>query len=72
MADTRVTCISAQGAEHELAFTALATPDLADRARTETNAWIKRLRLVLYGRINNSSDFPSGRVSSWWFSDLYL
>ncbi|HQX83160.1 MAG TPA: hypothetical protein PKW63_15445 [Vicinamibacterales bacterium] len=72
MADTRVTCISAQGAEHELAFTALATPDLADRARTETNAWIKRLRLVLYGGVSMRDRFRYRDDSLWWFTELYL
>ena len=72
MNNTRVTCISAQGAEHELSFTALATPDLVDRARTETNAWIKRLRLVPYGGVSMRERFRYRDDSLWWFTELYL
>jgi len=72
MNETRVTCISAQGAERELPFADLVTPDLADQARTDTNTWIKRLRLVPYGGVSMRERFRYRDDSLWWFTELYL
>lgn len=78
MADVRVTLYSAQGASHLLWLSALVTPDLAERARVETNAWIKRLRLVTYapaagaGTQTMRERFVYRGDSLWWFTELYL
>jgi len=72
MPQSRVICISGQGAERELPLSALATPDLAERARADTNAWIKRLRLVPYNGISMRERFRYRDDSLWWFTELYL
>ena len=82
MAGARLTLYSAQGASQQLPFWALVTPDLAERARVETNAWIKRLRLVPYasgpgGGPGASTETMRERFlyrddSLWWFTELYL
>jgi hypothetical protein len=54
----------------------LVTPELTERARVETNAWIKRLRLVPYvvdGRTQTMRErFVYRGDSLWWFTELYL
>lgn len=72
MADTRITVVSGQGASQELPFPALMTPAVAERARDETNAWIKRLRLVPYGSVTMRERFRFRDDSLWWFTELYL
>ncbi len=72
MAGTQVTCISTGGATRVLPFTALVTPALAERARDETNAWIKRLRLVPYDTVPMRERFRYRDDSLWWFTELYL
>src|SRR5687768_11050917 len=72
MARSRVICISGQGAEREMPLSALVTPDLAERARAETNAWIKRLRLVPYDGVSMRERFRYRDDSLWWFTELYL
>src|SRR5687768_16339940 len=53
-------------------LSALVTPDLAERARADTNAWIKRLRLVPYGGVSMRERFCYRGDSLWWFTELYL
>ena len=72
MARSRVIFISGQGAEREAPLSALVTPDLAERARADTNAWIKRLRLVPYGGVSMRERFRYRDDSLWWFTELYL
>ncbi|MCR4374288.1 MAG: hypothetical protein NUW22_05510 [Acidobacteria bacterium] len=76
MTDPRLTLHSAQGASRHLRFSALVTPDLAERARVDTNAWIKRLRLVPYasgaGTLTMRERFVFRDDSLWWFTELYL
>jgi hypothetical protein len=43
-----------------------------DRARAETNAWIKRLRLVRYDGQTMRQRFTYRGDSLWWFTELYL
>ena len=72
MTETRVISISAQGAERVSSLGELVTPDVADRARADTNAWIKRLRLVPYGGVSMRERFRYRDDSLWWFTELYL
>ena len=75
MSNSRVTCISGQGAEREMPLSALVTPELAERARADTNAWSKRLRLVPYGPhggVSMRERFRYRDDSLWWFTELYL
>ncbi|MEO6221953.1 MAG: hypothetical protein ABIP90_01795, partial [Vicinamibacterales bacterium] len=72
MAETRITCISGQGAKVELPLSSLITPALSERARADTNAWIKRLRLVPYGGVSMRERFRYRDDSLWWFTELYL
>ena len=72
MSKSRITFVSAQGAEREVPLSSLVTPELADRARAETNAWIKRLRLVPYGGVSMRERFQYRNDSLWWFTELYL
>src|SRR5688572_33123068 len=69
---SRVICVSAQGAERDMSLSSLVTPDLAERARADTNAWIKRLRLVTYDGISMRERFRYRNDSLWWFTELYL
>src|SRR5688572_27356291 len=69
---SRVICVSAQGAERDMSLSSLVTPDLAERARADTNAWIKRLRLVPYGGVSMRERFRYRDDSLWWFTELYL
>ena len=72
MAKSRVVLISAQGAEREVTLASLATPEITERARAETNAWIKRLRLVPYDGVSMRERFRYRDDSLWWFTELYL
>jgi hypothetical protein len=51
---------------------ALLTPALREAARVETNAWIKRLRLVRYDGTIMRERFTYRNESLWWFTELYL
>ena len=72
MSTSRITCVSAQGAEREVSLASLVTPELAEQARGETNAWIKRLRVVPYGGVSMRERFRYRNDSLWWFTELYL
>jgi hypothetical protein len=72
MADPRITCVSGQGVELEVPLSELATPAVAERARADTNAWIKRLRLVPYDGVSMRERFQFRGDSLWWFTELYL
>jgi hypothetical protein len=76
MAMPTLTLFSAQGASRRLSLEDLATPALAERARQDTNAWIKRLRLVPYplpgGEQTMRERFVFRGDSLWWFTELYL
>jgi hypothetical protein len=68
----RITCISARGGRTTLESTALLGPALREAARREANAWIKRLRLVRYGRATMRERFIYRGDSLWWFTEVYL
>ncbi len=82
MAGPRLTLYSAQGASRRVPFADLVTPELAEHARVDTNAWIKRLRLVPYapdprsghgaGTQTMRERFVYRGDSLWWFTELYL
>jgi hypothetical protein len=68
-----VTCVGAQGATVRTSIAELLTPDLREAARSESNDWIKRLRLVRYedGRTMRER-FVYRSDSLWWFTEIYL
>jgi len=72
MTPIRVTCVSAQGLEREQSFASLVSPAVAEQARVDTIAWIKRLRLVPYGDVSMRERFCYRDDSLWWFTELYL
>jgi hypothetical protein len=67
----KITCISARK-RITCDRAALLTPALREAARVETNAWIKRLRLVPYGETSMRDRFTYRGESLWWFTELYL
>ena len=72
MTAAKVTCITPQGREIQTDMASLFTPDLRETARLEANRWIKRLRLVPYGRQSMRERFTYRGDSLWWFTELYL
>jgi hypothetical protein len=69
---TIIRSISAQGARTSDSLQTLLTPTRRETARLETNAWIKRLRLVRYGDCDMRRRFTYRGDSLWWFSEIYL
>src|SRR5579862_138100 len=67
-----LTCIAAGGASVRAPLLSFLTPELRDSARSETNSWIKRLRLVRYGDQTMRQRFTYRNDSLWWFTELYL
>jgi hypothetical protein len=68
----KITSVGSQGATTTADRAALLTPALRELARVETNAWIKRLRLVRYGAATMRERFTYKSDSLWWFTELYL
>jgi UDP-N-acetylglucosamine 2-epimerase len=68
-----IVCVSSQGTEFRSGLASLLTPELREAARVESNAWIKRLRLVPYadGRTMRER-FTYRNDSLWWFTEIYL
>lgn len=69
---TTITCVSAQGARLVTSVDRLLTPALREQARDDTNAWIKRLRIVPYTHGTMRQQFTYRGDSLWWFTELYL
>jgi hypothetical protein len=67
-----ITCVSAGGRRLSIDLASLLTPDLRETARSEANAWIKRLRLADYGGVTMRQRFRHRGDSLWWFTELYL
>lgn len=72
MTTPTLTLVSAGGATHVAPWAACTTPVLRERARIDTNAWIKSLRLVPYGDRTMRQRFTYRDDSLWWFTELYL
>ena len=69
---TTVHSVAAGGARVSDALPTLLTAARRDVARADTNAWIKRLRLVPYGDVTFRHRFTYRDDSLWWFTELYL
>jgi glycosyltransferase involved in cell wall biosynthesis len=71
-----LTLVGAQGARLTRRWDAAVPGRVRDQARTDTIAWIKRLRHVPYtdrGRVETMRDRFTYRGDSWWwFTELYL
>src|SRR5580765_8129073 len=67
-----IRCIAAAGASVSLDLQSALTAALRDRARAETNQWIKSLRLAPYGGQSMRERFTYRGDSLWWFTELYL
>jgi hypothetical protein len=67
-----LTCVTAGGAETSADLLSYLTPDLRDAARSETNHWIKSLRLVRFDSQSMRERFTYRGDSLWWFTELYL
>jgi hypothetical protein len=67
-----LTCVTAGGTETSADLLSYLTPDLRDAARTETNRWIKSLRLVSFDGQSMRQRFTYRGDSLWWFTELYL
>jgi len=67
-----LTCVTAGGAETSADLLSHLTPELRDAARTETNRWIKSLRLVPFDGQSMRERFTYRGDSLWWFTELYL
>ena len=67
-----VRCLSAGGASMTIDLASALTPALRDRARAETNQWIKSLRQAPYGGRSMRERFAYRDDSLWWFTELYL
>jgi hypothetical protein len=69
---TTIRSVAAQGAHVSESLQSLLTATRRDLARTETNAWIKQLRLVPFGDQSFRQRFAYRGDSLWWFTELYL
>lgn len=69
---TTITSMTMQGARSVVDIDTLLTPDIRQRARDESNRWIKRLRLVRYDGLSMRERFTFRGDSLWWFTELYL
>ena len=67
-----VTCFTRQGAGERVLLSDLLTGVERNETRELTNAWIKSLRLVRYGRSTMRERFTYRDDSLWWFTELYL
>ncbi len=67
-----ITCVSSSGRELRTTRSDLLGAHGRDRAREESNRWIKRLRLVRYGADTMRERFTYRGDSLWWFTELYL
>jgi hypothetical protein len=67
-----LTCVTAGGAGTSADLLSYLTPDLRDAARTQTNRWIKSLRLVAFDGQSMRERFTYRGDSLWWFTELYL
>lgn len=72
MTGASLTLVSAGGESVTTPWADATTPVLRDEARIESNAWIKRLRLVPYGDVTMRERFTYRGDSLWWFTELYL
>jgi hypothetical protein len=67
-----LTSVTPQGRELRTEIADWLTPDLRETARVEANAWIKRLRLVMYDGQTMRERFVYRGDSLWWFTELFL
>jgi len=67
-----IRCVSAGGASVTVELASALTPALRDRARGDTNRWIKSLRHARYGSASMRERFTYRDDSLWWFTELYL
>ena len=67
-----ITCVSSGGRRLTTDLSTLLTSDLRETARSEANAWIKRLRLADYAGVTMRRRFRHRNDSLWWFTELYL
>jgi len=72
MSASELTITSGSGETLVLPWSTLATAVVHAQARVESNAWIKRLRLVPYGDVPMRDRFTYRGDSLWWFTELYL
>jgi hypothetical protein len=72
MPATTIHSIGPQGARVSDSLPALLTAARREMARADTNAWIKRLRLVRFGDASFRQRFTYRDDSLWWFTELYL
>jgi len=69
---TTIHSLGAQGAQVSDSLPTILTAARREIARTDTNAWIKRLRLVRFGDATFRQRFTYRDDSLWWFTELYL
>lgn len=72
MTAATLTCVSGQGARRQSDLFAYLTPELREIVRTDTEAWVKRLRAVTYDGRTMRERFTYRGDSLWWFTELYL
>src|SRR4030095_15503303 len=64
--------VSTAGGERTLAIDDLVSAEIAERAETEANAWIKQLRHARVDGATLRDRFTMRGDSLWWFAELYL
>ena len=64
--------VSTAGGERTLAIDDLVSAEIAERAETEANAWIKQLRHARVDGATLRDRFTLRGDSLWWFAELYL
>jgi hypothetical protein len=72
MSEAAKIVVSTTAGERTLAIDELVSPDIAERAETESNAWIKQLRHARVDGATLRDRFTLRGDSLWWFAELYL
>jgi hypothetical protein len=72
MTGATLTCLSGAGASTTADLLSVLTPEQQVIVRADTEAWIKRLRLVRYGAPSMRERFTYRSDSLWWFTEIYL
>jgi hypothetical protein len=64
--------VSTAGGERTLAIDDLVSAEIAEKAESDANAWIKRLRHAQVDGATLRDRFTLRGDSLWWFAELYL
>src|SRR5262245_10695480 len=67
-----LTCTGGRGASSTSDLSTYLTPHVREIVRAETEAWIKRLRLVSYDGQSMRERFTYRQDSLWWFTEIHL